>query len=1042
MTIRASAPWHAASFGRFLNDSLPALLAQRLPLGSYRVEPAGAYACRIRVAVSTGAQQVEAQYADVPRPDEDGIFQIDGVRRVVIPTASREELDCAEIRCVGEQLYDYVAARLGEAPADLPWDEPLLRSFLPLDSWVREFLAGQQELDQTNWLSVRTHLRRVIIPDRREVIAPGQFGRTCPFETPEGTNIGRVLSVALGAEVRDGRLVVLDQSPQAALGLTASMVPFLEHDDPNRLLMAVNMMRQWLTPPEPEPALVRTGHEPDEPGFWCGRNLLTAFISYGAETFEDGIVVSESAARRFGFPANLEVGDKLSNRHGSKGTVTRVLPDEQMPHLGDGTPVELVFSFVGLHTRLNFGQLREALASRLARAAGEPFLAPPFGAPSQEELRRRLGEAGLDESGMEVLTAEKNGRRLDRPSAVGWVYWGQLYHLALEKIHASVRPAGCQYQGWMEAYMLRDIGAYETIREHYNTRSADGADAITLADRVAAGPVEQAGPPSPKLADVIRRLAAGGIRADFDGQKMTFSFAPPPRPALKLACPVAHPWLRQRELSEVGAFEELAEYAALAEANDRLARLLGGNAPASVTAKAAERLQQAAEGFFDALLTNESPASYPGAQHVLFGNRVLFSGRAVLSVATDLRIDQVGLAEEIAWTIFAPLLQRELGDAAAVGSRTAQAAQALDRIMADSWVILNRAPTILPTSLLAFHAVRIPEKVIRLHPLCCRLMNADFDGDQAAVFLPITEAGQREASQRLTVAAHLRRQPELLEWLRPSHEALWGLAALSLRPGGLKEISGLAEAQVDAPDGFVTGAAITEAMRGLLDRAGPEAVLEALERLMRRGFEVAGASGASMSPFLGASLDRPPLPRSDQPDAWDRYAEELSERVASLPASGRQAGRDDYDDADLGPQLLAVRSGARGSLGHLLWLLGARGSVRPEGRSFRRGSGRDAHDRPVVRHGLAEGLTAEEMFTCTVGARQALGELALDLARQGYGRREVGQPKGSSVLARAMRAKHPGVVFAHAAAIGEVDPLADLDSRLFAGLPPRQGGHG
>src|SRR5581483_8713670 len=160
---------------------------------------------------------------------------------------------------------------------------------------------------------------------------------------------------------RDGKLIVVDPRPEATLGLTASMIPFLEHTSMPRLTMGANMMRQWLVPPDPEPALVRTGSEPDTPEFWCGRNLLTAYISWGADTFEDAIVISESCAKRFGSAQPIEPGDKLGNRHGTKGIVSRIVPDDEMPHLADGTPVELIFSFMGLYTRMSIGQLREAV---------------------------------------------------------------------------------------------------------------------------------------------------------------------------------------------------------------------------------------------------------------------------------------------------------------------------------------------------------------------------------------------------------------------------------------------------------------------------------------------------------------------------------------------------------------------------------------------------------------------------------------------------------------------------------------------------------
>ncbi len=309
MPLDHATPWHRASWDRFVQERLPQLLAGRVPLAGYHVEPQGERSGDIRLSLDSPPEDIELEYAGVPQPDETGIFEIDGKHWVVVPIASDEALETAEIRCVGEQLYDHVESLLGEALEDLPWDEGLARSWLPVDLWIREFieqnateLLWEDPVGRANWLARRTLLRRVQVPERRHVFDSGEFGRTCPLETPEGPNIGRVLAVALGATIRDGSLVIVDDDPWAGLGLSASMIPFLEHDDANRLLMGANMMRQWMVPPDPEPALVRTGDEPDDPDSWCGRDLLTAFISWDGDAFEDGIVISESCAARLNYP--------------------------------------------------------------------------------------------------------------------------------------------------------------------------------------------------------------------------------------------------------------------------------------------------------------------------------------------------------------------------------------------------------------------------------------------------------------------------------------------------------------------------------------------------------------------------------------------------------------------------------------------------------------------------------------------------------------------------------------------------------------------
>ncbi len=150
MSINYAAPWHRASFERFVNETLPQLLAERLPLAEYHVEEHDEYNMRLTVSVSNNDREVTASYI-IPQPNQEGIFYafdpsselarpfVPGRGynnqfwkgewpRVVVPIASSLKLDTADIRCFGEQLYDFIEARLGEATPGLPWNEHLLRS--------------------------------------------------------------------------------------------------------------------------------------------------------------------------------------------------------------------------------------------------------------------------------------------------------------------------------------------------------------------------------------------------------------------------------------------------------------------------------------------------------------------------------------------------------------------------------------------------------------------------------------------------------------------------------------------------------------------------------------------------------------------------------------------------------------------------------------------------------------------------------------------------------------------------------------------------
>ena len=280
--------------------------------------------------------------------------------------------------------------------------------------------------------------------------------------------------------------------------------------------------------------------------------------------------------------------------------------------------------------------------------------------------------------------------------------------------------------------------------------------------------------------------------------------------------------------------------------------------------------------------------------------------------------------------------------------------------------------------------------------------------------LPVTVAAQREAGEKLSVVGHLARDPGLLDSLLPSLDALWGLARLSLTAEGLAEIAQLVGEPVAAPGGFITRTTLAEAMYKVLARDGVQAVLSRLEALLRRGFAAAQASGASLSPFVGASLRQPQAPVSDDADLWQKYAGVVTEALASGA---------DYLESDLGPQRLMVKARGAG-LEQLAWLVGGRGLVVDE-----------CGNAVVIRHGYAEGYTTEELLACVAGARQGFAEATREWERLGASFRERNVSRSFNVLTRALRAKHPGLVFASAAAAGEVDPLADVESRLLVGLP-------
>ena len=1058
MTLNLDVPWHRESFDLFVHQQLPQLLGERLPLADYQVEQQDSYTFSIKLSLGLGHAPVEVEYRDLPRPDRDGLFHIEGNYRVVVPYPDRRELDQARILCVGEQIYDFIDQRLEAAPEQLAWDGDLVRNWLPLDAWMRDFHleATSQYLQATNWLDRYTHLRRLtLIPivgepfDGRDVFPDSQYGLVCPYCTPEGPNIGRVLEVARGVRIRDGKLERIDGSaelaevdvPDSILGFSASMVPFLEHDDTNRALMGINMMRQWTSAAntaapihstgwfrqqydqrlaskghKPEPALVQTGYEPDAADFWGGYNLLTAFIMWDEDTFEDGLVISESAAARMDFPTALGVGDKLSNRHGAKGVVTRILPDADMPQLPDGAPVELIFSPTSMVSRLNFGQQREAVMGRLAQAEGTPAVVPPFQAPGEEMLKARLAAAGLPEDGMEQLILK--GEALPYRSTVGWVYWGRLAaHTAAEHLEIAVAGVGGPALDMMAYGALCEAGAVANIHALFNTAAAERPDADVLSQRLTTGPMSPSPPPSPRFALLQQLLGMAGIRAELAGEELRFSFAEPE--GLTLARPVPHPWALGHQVGTVGSpvalpagaeFDPIRDcYEDLVEANTRLQRVVDSEAPEALVGPAVAQVAQRVEALFTALLRLE---------HLHFRARPLFSGRAALASEYELNLDQVGLPEEMAWTLFGPQVEREIGRAEEVAQRSPRAAEVLDAIMERSWVLLYSAQRVLvddgpvSTAVVAFRPQRLAGAAVRVHPRVCRLMELDFDGDQIEVFLPLTEEAQAEAETVLSVAGHIQRDADIWRYVADNyHGMIWGLAQLCRTEEGRAEVERLTGVAVDDSRLF-SKHDLNRLLAQVLQREGLQRALEVLDQLTRRGFAVCKQSGASFNPFLGSSKEWPEQPKEVDRDEWQMYGDEL------VAAFYQQA---DFDDNDLGPLALLSLSGARGNQQQLIQYVGGGLLYREDGSPFaQRGCRRD-------------GLSVEEI---KVRAPGALRGLAATNQRWTEVQEAARQPVRADyhVLGRAVRAAQPGVVFARAAKRGETDPLTSLFSRLFVGL--------
>ncbi|HXH85386.1 MAG TPA: DNA-directed RNA polymerase subunit beta, partial [Nitrospira sp.] len=184
----------------------------------------------------------------------------------------------------------------------------------------------------------------------------------------------------------------------------------------------------------------------------------------------------------------IQVGDKMAGRHGNKGVVSRVLPEEDMPYLPDGTPVEIVLNPLGVPSRMNVGQILETHLGWAAKALGIKVASPVFDGAAEKEIKELLKKAKLPTSGQTVLMDGRTGEAFGSPVTVGYMYVLKLHHLVDDKIHArSIGPYslvtqqplggkaqfGGQRLGEMEVWALQAYGAASTLQEFLTVKSDD-----------------------------------------------------------------------------------------------------------------------------------------------------------------------------------------------------------------------------------------------------------------------------------------------------------------------------------------------------------------------------------------------------------------------------------------------------------------------------------------------------------------------------------------------------------------------------------------
>ena len=287
--------------------------------------------------------------------------------------------------------------------------------------------------------------------------------------------------IRIGAEVRSGDILVGKVTPKGETDLTAE----------ERLLRAIFGEKAR----EVRDTSLKVPH--GESGIVVDAKVFTR--EAGDEL---GPGVNEVVRVYIAQKRKISVGDKMAGRHGNKGVVSRILPQEDMPFLPDGTPLDIVLNPLGVPSRMNIGQVLEVHLGRAAKELGWKVCTPVFDGAHESDIQACLKAAGLREDGKTILYDGRTGQPFDNPVTVGYMYYLKLHHLVDDKIHArstgpyslvTQQPLGGKAQfggqrfGEMEVWALEAYGAAYTLQEILTVKSDDVVGRVKTYEAIVKG---------------------------------------------------------------------------------------------------------------------------------------------------------------------------------------------------------------------------------------------------------------------------------------------------------------------------------------------------------------------------------------------------------------------------------------------------------------------------------------------------------------------------------------------------------------------------
>ncbi|MBO5363937.1 MAG: DNA-directed RNA polymerase subunit beta, partial [Clostridia bacterium] len=326
------------------------------------------------------------------------------------------------------------------------------------------------------------HIEEYEVEARDTKLGPEEITRDIPNVGEDALrNLDERGIIRIGAEVESGDILVGKVTPKGETELTAE----------ERLLRAIFGEKAR----EVRDTSLRVPH--GEYGIIVDVQVFTRANGDELSPGVNQVVRCYIAQKR-----KISVGDKMAGRHGNKGVISRILPEEDMPFLEDGTPLQIVLNPLGVPSRMNIGQVLEVHLGYAAKALGWKIATPVFDGANEEDIMDALEQAGYNRNGKSILYDGRTGEPFDNPVTVGYMHYLKLHHLVDDKIHArstgpyslvTQQPLGGKAQfggqrfGEMEVWALEAYGAAYTLQEILTVKSDDVVGRVKTYESIVKG---------------------------------------------------------------------------------------------------------------------------------------------------------------------------------------------------------------------------------------------------------------------------------------------------------------------------------------------------------------------------------------------------------------------------------------------------------------------------------------------------------------------------------------------------------------------------